>query len=101
LFSQLRGLARALTTFSFIKRALVAKAGLADWRLHDFRRSFATALGEIGYQETVVDAVLNHRQAATRGGVLGVYQRAQRWPEQVNAMMAWHRLLAAPLKGRH
>ena len=36
--------------------------------------------------ETVVDAVLNHRQAATRGGVLGVYQRAQRWPEQVAAM---------------
>ena len=50
--------------------------------------------------EPVVDAVLNHRQAATRGGVLGVYQRAQRWPEQVKAMEAWGAILAAAIEGR-
>ena len=47
-----------------------------------------------------MDAVLNHRQAATRGGVLGVYQRAQRWPEQVKAMEAWGAILAAAIEGR-
>jgi hypothetical protein len=41
----------------------------------------------------VADAVLNHRQAATRGGVLGVYQRSSCWPEQVKAMEHWGRLL--------
>jgi integrase len=87
----------ALTTFSTLKRTLDAKAERTGWRFHDFRRSFATALGEIGVAEPVVDAVLNHRQSATRGGVLGVYQRAGRWPEQVAAMKRWHDILATAL----
>jgi integrase len=93
-------------TFSRIKLALVeAMSGdgsppLTGWTWHDFRRSFATALGEAGIPETVADAVLNHRQSATRGGVLGVYQRASRWPEQVKAMELWGRLLAAAIEGR-
>lgn len=90
----------ALTTFGAIKRAVAGKVELADWRFHDFRRSFATTLGEAGVAEAVVDAVLNHRQAATRGGVLGVYQRAQRWPEQVAAMRAWGEALAAAIENR-
>ncbi len=72
---------------------------LTGWTWHDFRRSFATALGEAGYPETVADAVLNHRQAATRGGVLGVYQRASRWPEQIRAMDLWGKLLAEAITG--
>ncbi len=75
-------------------------AQLTGWTWHDFRRSFATALGEAGIPEAVADAILNHRQAATRGGVLGVYQRASRWPEQVNAMRMWERLVAAAIEGR-
>ena len=89
---------RPVETFSDIKAALDDAAGLAGWRFHDVRRSFATALGERGIPEPVADAVLNHRQAATRGGVLGVYQRAQRWPEQVRAMDVWGDVLAAALR---
>ena len=99
---------RAVDTFTKIKSALgeVTKpeeqndAGLHGWTWHDFRRSFATALGEASIPEAVADAVLNHRQSATRGGVLGVYQRASRWPEQVRAMELWGRLLAAAIEGR-
>jgi len=91
---------RAVDTFSDMKEAIGANAQLGEWRWHDCRRSFATALGEAGFAEPIVDAVLNHRQAATRGGVLGVYQRAQRWPEQVKAMNAWGEMLAAALGGR-
>ena len=91
---------KALTTFSAIKAALVKQAERDGWRLHDFRRSFATALGEVGFAEPVVDAVLNHRQSETRGGVLGVYQRATRWPEQVKAMETWGAILAAAIAGR-
>ena len=97
-------------TFTDIKSALIKKTGpkdgeegpppLAGWTWHDFRRSFATALGEAGIPEAVADAVLNHRQSATRGGVLGVYQRASRWPEQVRAMQLWGRLLTAAIEGR-
>jgi hypothetical protein len=76
-----------------------AAPALPSWRFHDFRRSFVTALGEAGVNETVADSILNHRQSATRGGGLGVYQRAQRWPEQVGAMTAWGRMLADTIKG--
>lgn len=99
----------AVDTFSDIKADLIdatkPNAGeegkaLAGWTWHDFRRSFATALGEAGIPETVADAVLNHRQAATRGGVMGVYQRSSRWPEQVKAMQFWGRVLADTFTGR-
>jgi hypothetical protein len=97
-------------TFSDIKAALVTGTGpkdgnvetapLTGWTWHDFRRSFATALGEAGIPKAVADAILNHRQSATRGEVLGVYQRASRWPEQVNAMEMWGRLLATDIDWR-
>jgi integrase len=73
---------------------------LPAWRWHDLRRSFATALAEAGIPEAVADAILNHRQSATRGGVLGVYQRAQRWPEQKAAMARWGALLEAAITGK-
>ena len=87
----------ALQTFSDMKEALDAASGLTGWRWHDFRRSFATALAEAGTPEAVADAVLNHMQSATRGGVLGVYQLADRRPEQVKAMVAWGATLTAAL----
>lgn len=90
---------RAVDTFSDIKTELDEATELEGWTWHDFRRSFATALGEAGIPEAVADAILNHRQAATRGGVLGVYQRASRWPEQVRAMDLWGKLLAAAIAG--
>lgn len=85
---------KAFDGFARVKAKLDKLAGITGWRWHDFRRSFASALGEAGIAEAVADAVLNHRQAATRGGVLGTYQRATRWPEQVAAMGAWHARLA-------
>lgn len=88
---------RPMTTWCQIKNELVAASGLDGWQFHDLRRSFATALGEAGVAEPVVDAVLNHRQSVTRGGVLGVYQRAQRWPEQIAAMQRWGAILAAAI----
>jgi integrase len=92
---------KVITTFSAIRGALKKAAPeLVGWRLHDMRRSFATALGEAGVSETIADAILNHRQAATRAGVLGVYQRSVRWPEQVAAMRHWGRLLEGALEGK-
>lgn len=89
-----------LDVFTAIKQSLADASELTGWTWHDFRRSFATALGEASIPEAVADTVLNHRQSATRGGVLGVYQRASRWPEQVRAMAMWGRLLAAAIEGR-
>jgi hypothetical protein len=56
--------------------------------------------GSADIPESVADAVLNRRRAATRGGALGVYQRASRCPEQVKATEHRGRLLAASIEGR-
>jgi len=90
---------RPVTNFHDLKVTLSKNSGVTGWAWHDTRRSFATALGEAGIPETVADAILNHRQSATRGGVLGVYQRASRWPEQVRAMDLWGKLLAEAITG--
>jgi len=89
---------KPIDTFGKVKKSvdLALKAKL-DWRLHDHRRSFVTALAEAGVHEAVLDAILNHRQSATRGGVLGVYQRAQRWPDQVQAMQTWGDILSSEI----
>ena len=91
------GAGKPLLTFSDIKEEIDAAAELTGWRWHDLRRSFATALAEAGTPEAAADAILNHKQSATRGGVLGVYQRASRWPEQVKAMQAWGTLLGSAI----
>jgi integrase len=77
-----------------IKAELSEAARFRAWTWHDFRRSFASIMAERGVAEPVADAVLNHRQSGTRGGVLGVYQHAQRWPEQKAALEKWGRALA-------
>lgn len=86
---------RTMTTWRNAKDDLVKASGIVGWQLHDLRRSFASALGEKRAPEPVIDAILNHRQTATRSGVLGVYQRSVRWPEQMEIMQQWGELLAA------
>lgn len=91
---------KAVMTFSDLKAALDTAAGLSGWVWHDFRRSFASAMPALGVAEPVADAVLNHRQSGTRGGVLGVYQQAERWPEQVAALEAWGAALAGAIEAK-
>ncbi len=91
---------RPIDTFGKLKAAVGSNLpSHFDWRVHDHRRSFVTALGELGVDEALLDSILNHRQAATRGGVLGVYQYAQRWPEQRAAMKDWDQLISNAIRG--
>lgn len=93
---------KPITAFSGVLRALHrATPGMAPWALHDLRRSFATTLGRLGQDdEATIDAVLNYRQSATRGGVLGVYNKSTRLPAQAEALERWGALLADALEGR-
>jgi integrase len=101
----------ALSTFTAMKtsiKAEIEKSGLQTddgsprqlppWTFHDFRRAFASACAENGVAEPVADAILSHAQSATRGGVLGVYQRSTRTREQVSAMKTWNGLLQNALR---
>jgi integrase len=93
---------RPIAALSYVARALHRAApDVEPWTPHDFRRSFATALGKLGQDdEATIDAVLNHRQSATRGGVLGVYNKAVRLPAQHAALERWGALIADALEGR-
>ena len=59
------------------------------WRLHDARRTLATALQRLGVRFEVTEAVLNHTAGASRSGVAGVYQRHGWGPEKRAALDAW------------
>jgi integrase len=81
--------------WSWLKRAVIqAGFNAEDWGWHDLRRTFVSLMAERDLaDEGILDAALNHRQSATRGGVRGIYNRARRWQAHVSAMQAWSRLL--------
>jgi integrase len=78
-------------------RLSVVSQPVTSWRIHDLRRTCATALGERGFSAEVIDLLLNHRAARSRGGIAGVYNRSERWNERVLAMASWDAHLAEAL----
>lgn len=76
--------------FSKCKAKLEERAGLADWTLHDLRRTFASGLPALGVSVPVVEKLLNH-VSGTFGGIVGVYQRYDYLPEMRAAIARWER----------
>jgi integrase len=76
------------TSWSAEKAKLDRRVGIADWHLHDLRRTCATHLGELGVQPHHIEAILNH-YSGHRAGVAGVYQRAKYEPEMRGALQRW------------
>jgi integrase len=83
-----------------------ALKGVADWHLHDLRRSAATGMAELGVQPHIIEAVLNH-VSGHKGGVAGIYNRAkysdemrsalQRWADHVEALIVEPRKQPVPI----
>lgn len=93
-FSRAKARLDALTAQIAAERAAEAGQGadaltVAPWRLHDARRTLATALQRLGVRFEVTEAVLNHVAGASRSGVAGVYQRHGWGPEKRAALDAW------------
>jgi integrase len=88
---------KPITGFSRMKEKLDAATGVADWTLHDLRRTVASGLQRLGVRLEVTEAVLNHRSGST-AGIVGVYQRhdyaaekrdaLQRWADHVDALVS-------------
>lgn len=70
------------------KAALDKAAGVAEWRLHDLRRTVATGFQKLGVRLEVTEAVLNH-VSGSRAGIVGVYQRHDWAEEKVKALAEW------------
>jgi integrase len=84
-----------VTGWTWLKAELDQRSGVADWRLHDFRRSLVTIMADrAGADIAVLDSLLNHAASATRGGVIGVYQRAILIEPMRKLMAGWDELIS-------
>jgi integrase len=80
--------------WNWLKRELDQRSGIAGWRMHDFRRSLVTIMADkAGGDVAVLDSLLNHAASATRGGVVGVYQRAILLEPMRKLMAGWDELI--------
>jgi integrase len=86
--------------WSKAKTALDARTGpLKHWTLHDLRRTAATGMAGIGIQPHIIEAVLNH-VSGHKGGIAGIYNRAQYSAEKAQALARWDEHVSAVAKGR-
>jgi integrase len=63
---------------------------VANWTLHDLRRTAATGMARLNFPPHVVDKVLNHTSGTIRG-VAAVYNRFAYLDERRAALEAWGR----------
>ncbi len=86
---------RPLSGWSHGKRALDEKAQIAEWHIHDLRRTAATNLAKLGIDRVVISKLLNYAE----GGVTTVYDRHSRDQEKRAAMDRWAQRLQAIIDG--
>jgi integrase len=84
------------TGFSAAKIALDALAPIADYTLHDLRRTFATGLGRLGVSGPMIERCLNH----TVPGVAGIYNRFAYAADMAAAWKLWSDHVASLAEGR-
>lgn len=66
-----------------------ATVEITAWRVHDLRRTLATAMQKLGIRFEVVEGMLNHTSGASQSGVAAVYQRHGWAPEKRQALNQW------------
>jgi integrase len=85
----------AISGFTRAKLRFDKLSGVAEWTIHDLRRTVATGLAQLGVAPHVIERVLNHI-SGTFGGVAGVYNRFHYQDEMRAALELWakhvHRL---------
>jgi integrase len=69
-------------------RAKEGRPKMADWRLHDLRRTLASGMAALGVALPVIERILAHTSGSF-GGIVGVYQRHHFLPEMREALGRW------------
>ena len=83
-----------MRSWSFFNKAVRRTSGVDQFNLHHLRRTFATQMSEhSNFEESVIDAVLNHKRSATRAGVMRSYQHAKNIEKRRSVMNAWESFL--------
>jgi integrase len=86
-----------ISGLSKYKANLDTDSEVEKWRLHDIRRTVATALHEMGFGLQVVEKLLNH-VGVSGSGVAGIYNKAEHLPERKRALDDWSAKLNALVK---
>ena len=79
---------RGFNDWGQAKTKLDRRAGIAEWHLHDLRRTCATQMAELRVPPHFIEAVLNHL-SGHKAGVAGVYNRARYSDEMREALQRW------------
>jgi integrase len=81
---------RKFTSWGNAKASLDRRLnGMADWRLHDLRRTAATIMADkLCVLPHIIEAILNH-VSGHRAGVAGIYNRARYEAEMRQALERW------------
>jgi len=83
-----------MTSWSHFNRCVRAASGIDSFILHDLRRTFSTLMAEnTDAGEGLIDSLLNHKQSATRGGVIRHYQQAKHLEKRRAVMNQWGEIL--------
>ena len=83
-----------MTAWSFFNKNVRAASGVQDFCMHHLRRTFATLMAEHSdVSEGLIDSLLNHKQSATRTGVMKHYQHSKQLEQRREVMAKWHGLL--------
>ena len=85
-----------MSAWSHFNRCVRKASGIDNFILHDLRRTFSTLMAEhTDASESIIDSLLNHKQSATRGGVMRHYQQAKNLEKRRDVMAQWGKLLRA------
>jgi integrase len=76
------------SAWSRSKERFDQRAGIAEWHLHDIRRSVATGMADLGILPHIIEAVLNH-VSGHKAGVAGICNRARYAAEVRDALSRW------------
>ena len=89
---QIGELIENLLTGNALARELVP-GGIADWVIHDLRRSLATGCQGLGINLAHTEAILNHAFGKTLSGVAPVYHLHEYYNEKAEALARWGELI--------
>ena len=83
-----------MKSWSHFNKSVRDYSGVSNFILHDLRRTFSTLMAEnTDVAESIIDSLLNHKQSATRGGVIRHYQQAKHLEKRRAVMEQWGQLL--------
>ena len=83
-----------MKAWSYFNNKVRNASGVANFNLHNFRRTFSSLISEHSdFSESLVDSLLNHKRSQTRQGVIRHYQHAKNIKQRREVMDWWNNFL--------